>query len=157
VLPIGKQEVPRMRVGVVDTIPKYHLQVHVRDAPHQVVDVPTRGLDTVSPGDFVSSDQRHGEHVGPAPVRVRRRYDDVRLVGEVSGELLQVRQFLPQIDRRPHHRVEFSHHDARRVGGQGFIVALNVAGQCAHQLEIVEHPRTGTGMDHLHHHRGAVR
>ena len=146
-----------MRVGVVDTVPEHHLEVDVGGAPHQVVDVPACGGHAVSSCDLLSGDQRHGEHVWPAQVRVRRRDDDVWLVGEVSGELLQIGKLLPQIDRRPHHRVELIHHDAWRVRGQGFVVALDVASQRAHQLQIVEHPCTGTGVDHLHHHRGAVR
>ncbi len=36
-------------------------------------------------------------------------------------------------------------------------MALDVASQRAHQLQIVEHPCTGTGVDHLDHHRGVVR
>jgi hypothetical protein len=76
--------------------------------------------------------------------------------GEVSGELLQIGKLLPQIDRRPHHRVELIHHDAGRVRSQGFVVALDVASQRAHQLQIVEHACTSAGVDHLHHHSGAV-
>jgi hypothetical protein len=34
--------------------------------------------------------------------------------------------------------------------------ALDVTGQRAHELQVVERPCTGTGMDHLHHYRGAV-
>jgi hypothetical protein len=106
--------------------------------------------------DLLPGDQRHSQHVWPAQVRVRRRDDDVWLVGEVSGELLQIGKLLSQIDRRPHHRVELIDHDAWRVRGEGFVVALDVASQRAHQLQIVEHPGTGTGVDHLHHHRSPV-
>ena len=55
-LPVREQEVSGVRVGVVDAVPKNHLQVDVGSTPHQLVDVPARGGHAVTARDPLPGD-----------------------------------------------------------------------------------------------------
>ena len=88
---VGDEEVPRVRVGVVQAVAEDHLHVDVGRALHQRVDVPTGRFDAGAVGERGARDHRHRQHLGARPVGIRRRDDDVGLVGEVRAEPLEVR------------------------------------------------------------------
>ena len=104
VFAVGEQEVPRMRIGVVDAVAEDHLQVDVGGPVHEHVDVPPGRLDAGPIGERMADDHRHRQHLLARPLGVGLGDDDVGLVGEVEPEPLEVGQLLAQIDRCFHHR-----------------------------------------------------
>jgi hypothetical protein len=90
VCPVGKQEVSRLGIGVIERVPEDHLEVYLGGASYERVDVPPCRLDARTIGKGCARDQAHREHAPTRQFRIRRRDDEVGLVGEVHGEALEI-------------------------------------------------------------------
>ena len=156
VRPVGKQEVPRLGVGVIERIPEDHLEVHVGGATHERVDVPSRRLDAGAVGERRARDQAHREDSSPRQLGIRRRDDDVGFVGEVQREALEVAQLLRQVDGVVQHLRELADdHRGSQLREPGILV-LEVRRDGLHELEILEDTVLHAVVEHLHRHRRPV-
>ncbi len=154
--PVGKQEVPRLGVGVIQRIPEDHLEIDVGGATHERVDVPSRRLDAGTVGERRARDQAHREHASPRQFGIRRRDDDVGFVGEVRGEALKVPQLLRQVDGVVQHLRELADdHRGSQLCEPGILV-LEIRRDRLHELEIPEDAVLHAVVEHLHRHRRPV-
>ena len=150
VLAIGQEEVPGVRVGVVEAVPEDHLEIDVRGPLDERVHVPPDRFDRGPVRERSAFQHAHRQHTRARELGIRRGDDHIRLVGEVGGEPLQVQQFLSEVDRAEHHLLELADEHRRPILRELGILLLEIARECLHQIEVVEHLAVGTRVDDLH-------
>ena len=153
---LEQQEVARVGVGVEQAVAKDHFEIDLRGTANERVDVPAGGFQRGSIGERLPDEPAHGDDATARQLGVRRRDDDVGLVGEVDREALEVRGLLAQVDGATHHLVELRHDRRRAIARELRILLLDVLRERPHQVQVITDRAFRTVVQHLDDDLGAV-
>ena len=150
VLAVGEEEVPRMRIGVIEAVAEDHLQVDVGGPAHEHLDIPAGRLDAGPIRERMADHHRHRQHLLTRLLGKGLGDDDIGLAGEVEPEPLEVGELLAQVDGCFHHPCELGHEDRRPKPGDLGVLGLQERRQRLQQLEVRSHLGIGAVVQHLH-------